>query len=92
MASCIMLFDGIFKVKCQKYWPVTEAELFGSLTVNPIEEWELADYTIRKFQMQQVIIYFGLFYFALRGLARFYVFRRLEHALHTAHVVRTYCA
>ncbi|CAB3999896.1 receptor-type tyrosine- phosphatase S-like isoform X10, partial [Paramuricea clavata] len=41
------------KVKCQKYWPVTEAELFGSLTVNPIEEWELTDYTIRKFQLQQ---------------------------------------
>ena len=45
------------QVKCQKYWPVTEAELFGSLTVNPIEEWELTDYTIRKFQLQQVRYY-----------------------------------
>lgn len=43
------------QVKCQTYWPVTEAELFGSLTVNPIEEWELTDYTIRKFQLQQVV-------------------------------------
>ena len=43
------------QVKCQRYWPVTEAELFGSLTVNPIGDWELTDYTIRKFQLQQVI-------------------------------------
>ncbi|XP_046862779.1 receptor-type tyrosine-protein phosphatase mu-like [Xenia sp. Carnegie-2017] len=41
------------KVKCQKYWPSNEAELFGSISVNLIEEWELTDYTIRKFQIQQ---------------------------------------
>ena len=46
------------QVKCLKYWPSSDPEVYGSIIVTPTEEDELADYTIRKFTIQMVSVHF----------------------------------
>eukprot|EP00794_Sanderia_malayensis_P008032 gene8032-8893_t len=39
------------RIKCQKYWPTGDAQQYGSITVTPEEEIDVADYVIRTFSV-----------------------------------------
>ena len=48
-----MTVNGLFQVKCVRYWP-DETEVYGDIKVTLIETEPLAEYVIRTFTVQKV--------------------------------------
>ena len=48
------------QIKCLKYWPSASPEMYGPVLVSPGDEEELADYVVRKFTVQMVILKLSL--------------------------------
>ena len=46
-------------VKCHKYWPESGTLCFGPFIVTLIDQQILADYTIREFSVQVMLVYYN---------------------------------
>lgn len=51
----------VFQCKCAQYWPDQGCWTYGNIRVSVEDTMVLVDYTIRKFCIQQVIIYWCVY-------------------------------
>ena len=42
------------QTKCHRYWPGTQSEVYGDITVEMMSEKELADWTFRELRLTKV--------------------------------------
>ena len=53
---CYIIFFGLcfLQHKCEHYWPDSEPRLYGDIWVEQLKQEQLADFTMRTFQLTKV--------------------------------------